>query len=78
MFEPIHGSWPQGVGKDIANPMATVLSAAMMLDSFDLNKEAKLIRNAVTTVLKEGIGTPELNPKIVLWAPQKWAIFWLL
>lgn len=65
MFEPIHGSYPQAKGKDIANPMATVLSAAMMLDSFGMVQEAKAIRNAVTTVLTEGLGTPELNPQTV-------------
>jgi len=66
MFEPIHGSYPQATGKDIANPMATVLSAAMMLDSFGMTTEAKTIRNAVTTVLTEGIGTEELNPQTVV------------
>ena len=48
VFEPIHGSWPQAAGKDIANPLATVLSAAMMLEyAFNLKDEALLIREAV-------------------------------
>lgn len=70
LFEPIHGSWPQGAGKDIANPIATILSAALMLDSFGMDKEAKLIRNVVTAVLTEGIGTPELNPTTVCGCSQ--------
>ena len=47
MFEPIHGSYPQATGKGIANPIASILSAAMLLDHFNLNKEAASIRNAV-------------------------------
>lgn len=61
MFEPIHGSYPQGAGKDIANPIATVLSAAMLLDHLGLNKEANTVRRAVTKVLKAGIGTIDLK-----------------
>ncbi len=62
MFEPIHGSFPQGTGKNIANPMATILSAAMMLESLDMIEEAAVIRQAVKDVLEQGIGTPELGP----------------
>ena len=52
VFEPIHGSWPQAAGKDIANPLATVLSAAMMLEyAFNLKDEAQLIREAVAASL---------------------------
>ena len=63
MFEPIHGSYPQGAGKDIANPVATILSAAMMLDHLEMPTEAKCIRRAVTKVLKHEIGTPDLKTK---------------
>ena len=62
MFEPIHGSYPEGAGKDIANPVATILSAAMMLDSFDLFDEANHIRSAVKKVIEKGLVTPDLNP----------------
>lgn len=56
LFEPIHGSYPQAAGKNIANPLATILSAAMMFESaFDLNEEAKLIRHAVGKSIAEGI-----------------------
>ena len=65
LFEPIHGSFPQAAGEDIANPMATILSAAMMLESFGLLEEAKLIRTSIKKILEKGIGTPELNPKII-------------
>lgn len=45
LFEPIHGSYPQATGKGIANPIASILSAAMLLDHFKLFDEANLIRN---------------------------------
>lgn len=63
LFEPIHGSFPQATGKDIANPMATILSAAMMLESWQMFTEATLIRDVVRHTLESGTGTPELNLK---------------
>jgi len=60
LFEPIHGSYPQAAGKDIANPLATVLSAAMLFDQFDLNKEAQAIRNVVNRSLAKNIVTEDL------------------
>lgn len=61
MYEPIHGSAPDIAGRDIANPMATILSAAMMLRySFDLGKEADAIENAVKTVLADGVRTGDI------------------
>ncbi len=65
LFEPIHGSFPQATGKDIANPNAAILSAAMLLESLGMNDEAHLIRLAVQYLLEKGIGTPELSPAIV-------------
>lgn len=62
LFEPVHGSYPQAAGKDLANPIATILSAALMLESFELHKEAGIIRNAVARVIKKGLVTPDLNP----------------
>jgi 3-isopropylmalate dehydrogenase len=62
LFEPIHGSYPQAAGKDIANPLATVLSAAMMFeDAFGLKEEAELIREVVNKSLAEGIVTEDLS-----------------
>jgi 3-isopropylmalate dehydrogenase len=63
LYEPSHGSAPDIAGMDIANPIATILSAAMMLRySFNLSKEADAIENAVTSVLKEGYRTKDLMP----------------
>ncbi|NNJ89659.1 MAG: 3-isopropylmalate dehydrogenase [Eudoraea sp.] len=60
LYEPIHGSYPQAAGKDVANPLATVLSAAMMFEDFDLMDEASAIRNVVNRSLSEGIVTEDL------------------
>jgi 3-isopropylmalate dehydrogenase len=61
LFEPIHGSYPQAAGKNIANPLATVLSAAMMFETaFGLKEEGAAIRNVVNNSLKEGIVTEDL------------------
>ncbi len=61
LYEPSHGSAPDIAGKDIANPIATVLSAAMMLRySFDLDREADDIENAVRRVLKDGFRTADI------------------
>lgn len=62
LYEPIHGSFPQATGKNIANPLATILSAAMMFEmSFNLIEEGKLIRKVVNTSLKDGILTKDLS-----------------
>ena len=61
LFEPIHGSYPQATGLNIANPMAMVLSAAMMFEiAFNLPEEGKVIRDAVNKALAEGIVTEDL------------------
>lgn len=61
MYEPIHGSAPDIAGKGIANPLATILSAAMMLRySFQLEKEAKTIEDAVLKVLEKGYRTSDI------------------
>ena len=61
VFEPIHGSWPQAAGKNIANPLAQVLSVAMLLEHFDLADEAALVRRAVDASLDENVRTPEIQ-----------------
>ena len=62
VFEPIHGSYPQAAGKNIANPLGTVLSAALMFDyAFNLKAEAEIIRNAVTASLDEEIVTEDIS-----------------
>lgn len=61
MYEPVHGSAPDIAGKDIANPIATILSGAMMLKySFGLAEEANAIENSVTKVLDEGYRTADI------------------
>ena len=61
VFEPIHGSWPQAKGLNIANPLAQILSVAMLFDYFDLKEEAALVRRAVNASLDEGVRTPEIQ-----------------
>jgi len=64
LYEPIHGSAPDIAGKDLANPIGTILSAAMMLRfSFDMEKEADAIENAVSAVLDEGYRTADIMPQ---------------
>ncbi len=61
LFEPIHGSFPQAAGKNIANPLAAILSASMLLDHFELHEEAEDIRAAVEKSIDLNITTPDLN-----------------
>lgn len=61
MFEPIHGSYSQATGKGIANPIAAILSSAMLLEHFNLINEAKAIREAVEKALELNLTTPDLN-----------------
>ena len=61
LFEPIHGSYPQATGKGIANPIASILCAAMLLEHFDLHEEANLIRRGVDKSLLLKITTPDIN-----------------
>ena len=61
LYEPIHGSAPDIAGQDIANPIGTILSAAMMLRfSFDMAAEADCIENAVSAVLSAGYRTGDI------------------
>lgn len=62
VFEPIHGSWPQAAGLNIANPLAQILSVAMLYEHFGLYEEGSLIRRAVDASLLAGATTPDLNP----------------
>ena len=61
LFEPVHGSWPQAAGQNIANPLAQILSAAMLLEHFGLQKEGALIRDAVNVSLAANVRTPEIQ-----------------
>jgi 3-isopropylmalate dehydrogenase len=62
LFEPIHGSYPQAAGKDIANPVGSILSTAMMLEYLGMPKEAELIREAVHWTLTNSFVTKDLDP----------------
>lgn len=61
VFEPVHGSWPQATGKNIANPLAQILSVAMLFEYFDLKEEGALIRKAVDASLDANVRTPEIQ-----------------
>lgn len=61
VFEPIHGSYPQATGKNIANPLATILSAALMFEyAFGLMEEGKAIRDAVDASMEAGVVTEDI------------------
>jgi 3-isopropylmalate dehydrogenase len=62
LFEPIHGSYPQAAGKDIANPIGSILSAAMLLDHLQLKDEAQLVRDAVNWTLLNSFVTKDIDP----------------
>lgn len=61
VFEPIHGSWPQAKGLNIANPLAQILSVAMLFEYFNLKEEGTLIRRAVDASLEANVRTPEIQ-----------------
>lgn len=60
VFEPIHGSWPQAKGQNIANPLAQILSVAMLFEYFGLKEEGALVRKAVNASLDANVRTPEI------------------
>ncbi|MDB5191068.1 MAG: leuB [Segetibacter sp.] len=62
LFEPIHGSYPQAAGMDIANPIGSILSSAMMLDHFGMLEEAALVREAVEWTLTNSFVTKDIDP----------------
>lgn len=62
LYEPIHGSYPQAAGKNIANPFGAILSAAMLLEySFGMIEESKAINDAVMQAMNEGFVTEDIN-----------------
>jgi len=62
LFEPIHGAYPQAAGKDIANPLGSILSAAILLDHFGLHAEAGRILEAALWTLQNGFVTKDIDP----------------
>jgi len=80
VFEPIHGSYPQAAGKDIANPIATILSAAMMFEyAFNLKEEGKVIRDAVAASMAEGFVTEDIaeGPAQLTSQVGDWIAHWI-
>ncbi len=83
VFEPIHGSYPQATGKNIANPLATILSAALMFEyAFGMMEEGALIRKAVTASMDAGIVTEDIanaNDKVSTTTEVgEWIVNWLI
>ena len=64
MFEPVHGSAPKYMGKNIANPIAAILSAQLMLEYLGFDEEGKLIENAVVTAIQSDNTTRDLGGKL--------------
>ncbi len=60
MFEPVHGSAPKLAGKNLANPMAAILTVGMMLDHLGFPEAAKKIESVVAGAVHEGVTTPDL------------------
>lgn len=81
VFEPIHGSWPQAKGLNIANPLAQILSAAMLFEYFNLTNEGTLIRQAVDASLDANVRTPEIQvegaPKYGTKEVGEWIVNWI-
>lgn len=81
VFEPIHGSWPQAKGLNIANPLAQILSVAMLFEYFNLTNEGMLIRQAVDASLDANVRTPEIQvegaPKYGTREVGEWIVNWI-
>lgn len=81
VFEPIHGSWPQAKGLNIANPLAQILSVAMLFEYFNLTNEGTLIRQAVDASLDANVRTPEVQvegaPKYGTKKVGEWIVNWI-
>lgn len=72
MYEPVHGSAPPLVGKDIANPMAAILSLAMMLEGVGEDAAAAAVERAVRAAISAGVGTPDIGGSLGTRAVGDW------
>jgi 3-isopropylmalate dehydrogenase len=72
MFEPVHGSAPPMAGKDVANPMAAVLTMAMMLETLGAGDAARAVEGAVNAAIAEGVGTSDIGGKLGTRAVGDW------
>ncbi|CAB50257.1 3-isopropylmalate dehydrogenase [Pyrococcus abyssi] len=77
MFEPVHGSAPDIAGKRIANPLAAILSASMMLEYLNLEKESKWIEEAVKRAIAENKVTPDMNGNLKTYEVGDWVVKFL-
>ena len=81
VFEPVHGSWPQATGKNIANPLAQILSVAMLFEHFNLNEEGMMVRKAVDASLDAYVRTPEIQaegyPQYGTKEVGQWIVEWI-
>lgn len=81
VFEPIHGSWPQAKGLNIANPLAQILSVAMLFEYFNLVEEGALVRKAVDASLDANVRTPEIQvadgSKYGTKEVGAWIVYWI-
>lgn len=81
VFEPIHGSYPQAAGKNIANPLATILSAALMFEyAFNMLDEGALIREAVAASMDAGIVTEDIADGAKAYSTSEvgeWIVNWI-
>lgn len=78
LFEPIHGSFPQAKGKNIANPLAQILSVAMLFEYFGCKEEGNLIRKAVNASLAENIRTADIQCAVVAPCPTTQVGEWIV
>ncbi|HEU4586361.1 MAG TPA: isocitrate/isopropylmalate dehydrogenase family protein [Gemmatimonadaceae bacterium] len=72
MYEPVHGSAPQLAGMDMANPMAAILTVAMMLADLDFAEAASTVESAVRAAIAEGVGTPDVGGRMGTRAVGEW------
>ncbi len=72
MYEPVHGSAPPLAGKDVANPMAAILTVAMMLDDLDFADAAAAVEGAVRAAIAEGVGTADVGGRLGTRAVGEW------
>jgi 3-isopropylmalate dehydrogenase len=81
VFEPIHGSYPQAAGKNIANPLATILSAALMFEyAFGMMEEGALIRAAVTASMDANVVTEDIADNSKAYSTTEvgeWIVKWI-
>lgn len=72
MYEPVHGSAPPLAGRDVANPMAAILTVAMMLDDLEFPEAASAVESSVRAAIAQGVGTPDVGGRLGTRAVGSW------